>query len=201
MSKTTTAARSTNPGNSTLQGPNLRWPLLALLAVLCVVTLTRLELFAVYENERDALRLLARLSSQLDQSNGWHGEAPLQSALGSLQDLPRGTQDAEWLEGGRLLRWHGYLFALSPSAAGTAQLCAWPWKHGQTGVAAYASAPGLGLVGHANPAAAPGVWAKGNAADSDQTPVGPWSGLEHRPSLDLGAPPGGWQRVPAEGWR
>jgi hypothetical protein len=209
MSKENSATRSRSEGVSAgpQTAPSLRWPLLALLAVLTVVTLTRLDLFAVYENERDALRLLERLSAQLDETGSWQSSPALQSALGNPSDLPRGTQDAEWLEDGQLLRWHGYLFALATGSDGAVHLIAWPWKHGRTGVAAYASAPGLGLVGHSNRSTGGGVFARETSAAGaapsapNASAKGPWSGLQNRPRLDPRAPPGGWQRVPLDAMR
>jgi hypothetical protein len=174
------------------RSPELRWPIAAVIAVLAVVTLTRLELFAVYENERDALRLLMQIAERLEGSPAAGTERSLAAVLQpdpkglSPADLLRAAGDADWLEAGRVLRWHGYLFELEAAAGapssgrGPARILAWPWQHGHTGVAAYAFDPAMGLLGHPN-----------RSPDS-----GPWSGLERRPDLAVGR---GWKRLPAAG--
>lgn len=171
-------------------GAGSLWPIAAVIAVLAVVTLTRLELFAVYENERDALRLLAQIGQRLERVPGAEQGASLAAVLQPDPKAPasaallRAAGDAAWLDAGRVLRWHGYLFELEVeargAAPGAARIKAWPWQHGRTGVAAYAFDTRLGLLGHPNRAGEPG----------------PWSGLDLRPELAAGR---GWMRLPKSG--
>lgn len=173
-------------------GAGSLWPIAAVIAVLAAVTLTRLELFAVYENERDALRLLAQIGQRLERLPNAEQGASLAAVLQPDPEAPasaallRAAGDAAWLDAGRVLRWHGYLFELeveardAAAAPGAARIKAWPWQHGRTGVAAYAFDPRLGLLGHPNRAGEPG----------------PWSGLDLRPELAAGR---GWMRLPKSG--
>jgi len=64
------------------------------------------------------------------------------------------TDDMEWLDGGRVLRRHGYLFELS-SAGAAPVLRAWPWAYGKSGRSAFVAEPGGEVRRHAN---AEGGW-------------------------------------------
>jgi hypothetical protein len=126
--------------------------------VVVLVSLPRLRGFALRENEQDAARLIARLGEQA-QRRPLDDLAALLASRGALR---RDLEDAELVADGRLLRRHGYLFALDRGLLGAAQLRAWPWKHGQTGSAAFLWSAERGLWIHSNragrfsgPAAAP----------------------------------------------
>ena len=144
----------------------------AVAAVLGAVSLARLHVFAVHQNERDALFLLERLASNLEQ--------PLQgtSLRACLVDAGDGLDrlgDLEWLDSGHLLARHGYLFDLEVDATEeepTWHLRAWPQRHGRTGLAAFSLGSDSGLRGHPN---RPRLW----------------SGLGEEP--DLASP--GWLRM------
>jgi hypothetical protein len=128
--------------------------------VVVLVSLPRLRGFALRENEQDAARLIARLGEQAQRGP----QDDLAALLASRGALRRDLEDAELVEDGRLLRRHGYLFALDRGPLGAAYLRAWPWKHGQTGFAAFLWSAERGLWIHANragrysgPAAAPSL--------------------------------------------
>jgi|GEM_PF-5841572 len=157
----------------------------AVAAVLATLTLTRLQLFAVYENERDAVDLVERLGRGLDlRSMGSEvggstvTTATLAPAAATLRDAVLAAEvrvgnpaDAVWLDDGRLLRRRGYLFDLATDEDGRACVRAWPWRAGATGAAVYAWVPGEGLLGHTN----------GVVDAKDPAPL--WTGLGAPPEL------------------
>ncbi|HEX6882575.1 MAG TPA: hypothetical protein VF530_04285 [Planctomycetota bacterium] len=121
--------------------------LLAVVAVLVVVSVPRLRGLALQENLADAratAQVLARALVERDASASVALDELLRSApLDSLSD-------AELLADGRLLRRHGYLFELtrlfapadatwggSEAERGLPAVRAWPWAHGRTGTKAY----------------------------------------------------------------
>jgi hypothetical protein len=164
----------------------------AVLAVLVAVSLPRLHGLARRENQVDARATVELFARSLG------GLAPEEHALpfeelARRARLTRTLRDAEWLEGGRVLRLHGYLFELCPAAVAPAPLAsklelaeqparhvaglslrAWPWSPG-TGRAVFVANADGGLLTHPNEA-------------------GSWQGMEHRPALD-GDALGGWQRL------
>lgn len=153
--------------------------LIAVAAVLSTLTLTRLQLFAVYENERDAVALLERLGRKLDlhELSTRPTAVDLRDAVTEAGLRVGNPADAVWLDEGRLLRRRGYLFDLGVDDAGRACVRAWPWRAGATGVAVYAYSATAGLLGHAN------GWSDANGlvrADA-QRPM--WSGPEARPAV------------------
>lgn len=80
--------------------------------------------------------------------------------------------DLEWLPDCGLLRRHGYLFRARRGPLGV-WIEAWPWDHGQTGLAAFRQGPQAPLEVHPNRAA--------NDAQ-ESAGAGPWSGLLEQPS-------------------
>jgi len=165
--------------------------LAAVLAVFLVVSLPRLQGLARLENESDACataELFVRTLAALDETApGAHFRT-----LAERADLGRALTDGEWLEEGRLLRRHGYLFELCPppaalQAAGlslalTAALPAraprfavrtWPWS-ADTGRSVFVASECGAVLAHAND-------------------DGRWRGLERRPEArELS----GWRRLP-----
>jgi hypothetical protein len=140
--------------------------------VVLLVSLPRLEAFALRENEEDALALVARLGPLADASRGQNvrelveGDAPLRRQL----------DDVEFLDGGRLLRRHGYLFealAAEPARAAGTNVRAWPWKYRKTGFAAFA-------------------WSRRSVV-ADANSKGDWSGPESPPVVD----PLAWIAMPS----
>ena len=125
----------------------------AIAAVVLVVSLPRLRDFALRENEADALRLTGRLADVVRAAEPGVRRADLRELIGLAPALSRQLDDAEFLDDGRCLRRHGYLFAAvaeDAAAAGDLWIAAWPWKHGRTGRVAFAWTAELGLVGHPN---------------------------------------------------
>jgi hypothetical protein len=120
-----------------------------------VLSSTRMHLYAVHANERDAVRLLERLGQDLGRLPAADPTAsPTAAPPLALSDLASSEvlreQDLEWLDDGRLLRRHGYLFALTQTPDQPPAVEAWPWRYAQTGRAAYRWVPGQGLLGHPN---------------------------------------------------
>ncbi len=125
----------------------------AVAAVLLFVSLSRLHIFAVHENERDAVRLLRSLgpraveaaAATLPASSPPNAQSILADAVASER-----LNDVGWIEQGRALRRHGYLFGMQRAEDGAWCLMAWPWNQGRTGKAAFVFHPTLGLRGHPN---------------------------------------------------
>jgi hypothetical protein len=141
--------------------------LLAVVAVLFVVSVPRLRELAVQENEADARGTAQLLASVLRSMETGLPRKPLLQQLLQQPEL-RALADAEVLAGGTLLRRHGYLFevttlppsvtlACSPSSilcgeadalAGQLAIRAWPWEHGVTGVASFVAMRKGGELAH-----------------------------------------------------
>lgn len=121
----------------------------AVIAVLVLVSLPRLQAFALEENEADAAALTRVLGRALEELAGSAGAEPSLADLAGAAGLDAPRDDVEWIDGGRILRRHGYLFELS-GAAGGAALRAWPWAYGETGRAAFAFRPAEGVLRHGN---------------------------------------------------
>jgi len=129
--------------------------LAAIVAVLVVISVPRLQDLAKHENEADA-RVTAQILARALNSLPAAGE-PSMRALVRRPELSGGLSDAELLQRGALLRRHGYLFEvtrlaprLSLPAAPLSLLSgekgvlgsvlairAWPWAHGSSGEAAF----------------------------------------------------------------
>lgn len=174
--------------------------LIAIGAVLASVSLSRLHVFAVHQNERDALFLLERLAEQmpLEQTNGALmadpskvPEVDVSRAGLDLRSLLRtGTESVErlgdlrWLQSGKILHRHGYLFDLvgtpgaEDSTLATFCLRAWPKRHGRTGIATFGWCSKRGLIGHPNRSAR-------------------WDGLSHGPTGDVARSTQDWPVLPA----
>jgi hypothetical protein len=147
----------------------------AVVAVLVLVSLPRLHAFAVEENQTDASALTRHLVSALEQAADPH--TPLVELVAGL-GMAANTDDLEWLEGGRILRRHGYLFELDrPRAGGAPTLRAWPWAYGETGRVAFLGRAGEPVRRHAN---AGGGWSGPTAPPGDDATG--WDVLE-RPEL------------------
>jgi len=145
---------------------------LAVIGVLILVSLPRLQAFALAENEADAAALTRVLGLELERA-AEPGTGPTLPQLAGQAGLDV-HDDVEWLDGGRILRRHGYLFELALRPGGAA-LRAWPWAYGDTGRAAFAFRPASGVLRHGNP-------------------EGAWTGPESAPPLDGG----GWTPAAVE---
>ncbi len=124
--------------------------LVAVGVVVLVVSLPRLREFALRENEQDARLVVERLATLL-ASEVQAGERALnvEALVLKAPGYPRQFEDAEFLEGGTLMRRHGYLFEVG-GAGDPLPVRAWPWQHRRTGFSAYAWTRERELVGHAN---------------------------------------------------
>jgi len=125
--------------------------LLAVATVVLLVSLPRLRDFALRENQGDARGLVARLGRLLDDEVHAAEVGNVQDAIAGDPALARQLEDVEYLEHGRLLRRHGYLFEVLPGAAPQrVTVRAWPWEHGRTGLASFVWIAHRGLAGHPN---------------------------------------------------
>ena len=152
--------------------------LVAVVAVLVVVSVPRLRGLALLENEADARSTAQLLVAALRDAHG--SAAP--ACLGELLD-EKGlvVPDAELLGRGALLRRHGYLFELTRTPLELSFACAplfvsgrspelglvnavraWPWKHGATGCAAFLATESGALFVHGNVGA---LWDGPSAAE------------------------------------
>ena len=167
--------------------------LTAVLAVLVAVSLPRLHGLARRENQVDA-RATAELFARALAGLAPEARTLPFEELARQARLTRTLRDAEWLEDGRVLRLHGYLFELCPAPAaltpveGKLELAqgpqpisdslavrAWPWST-STGLTAFVVAEDGPVLAHANE-------------------DGLWQGLGHRPEVTRSALEG-WQRLP-----
>lgn len=130
--------------------------LVAVVAVVVIISVPRLADFARRENERDVVRLLRSVQPMLAEAQSSE-PMPLgmQALVAHAPRFRRLFDDATYLEEGTLLKRHGYLFELvqydeteaHPQRLGVR---AWPWKHGQTGFAAFWVVSDGPVWGHLN---------------------------------------------------
>lgn len=189
MQGTASAARPALQGMS----PAGLVALVAVLAVLVVVSLPRLHGMAVAENQGDARATTELIARALVELAPEEQGASLEELAGRTR-LARSLRDAEWLEGGRVLRLHGYLFELCPLApepppfdeklalstadtgAQRRAVRAWPWSP-STGRTVFLADGQGGMWSHAN--------------DS-----GAWHGLAARPDPHQVEQGRGWRVLP-----
>jgi hypothetical protein len=138
--------------------------------VVLLVSLPRLRDLALRENESDALWLTRRLAELAAASE----PGPVQQLVEGAPDLRRQLDDVAFLEGGRLLRRHGYAFEVleqgqEPGAAPAVR--AWPWHAGRTGGTAFVWTASAGLLGNAN---REGRWSGERPPPADAGPAGGW---------------------------
>jgi hypothetical protein len=142
--------------------------LVAVGVVVLVVSLPRLREFALRENEQDARLVVERLAALLENEvQAGERATNVEALVLKSPGYPRQFEDAEFLEGGTLMRRHGYLFEIG-GAADTVPVRAWPWQHRRTGFSAYAWTSERRLVGNAN--------ADGSFSGPGGAPSGPASG-------------------------
>lgn len=143
--------------------------LLAVVGVLVVVSLPRLRGLAVRENEVDAKSTARLLAGALRDMGSSPARKPGMREILRRPEL-LGLADAELLDGGTVMRRHGYLFeitCLPPTVTATcapaallggepAALCgllairAWPWDRGATGRFAFLATQKGGTLAHLN---------------------------------------------------
>jgi len=125
----------------------------AVALVVLLVSLPRLQDLAVRENEGDARWLTERLAELTREAPG--GVRDIHGLLADQPTLTRLLDDSEYLEGGRLLRRHGYLFEVVAAPEGSldcaaAAVRAWPWRYQRTGREVYLWRCGEPLRAHPN---------------------------------------------------
>lgn len=153
--------------------------------VVLLVSLPRLRDLALRENEADAAWLVTRLADACGQSEAHE----VQALIRGVPALDRQVDDAEFLEGGRLLRRHGYLFEVvqleplelevgagstgsDPVAAHAPRaIRAWPWQAGRTGRMALVWTAASGVVGDPNPG---GRWSGQAPPDPESAVAEAW---------------------------
>lgn len=146
--------------------------ILAVVAVVFVVTFSNLRGMALRENESHAEALLRAFGELLTPEVLADAPRDLQAWSAAQQGFDHELTDAHWVgDDGALLLRHGYLFEWRPSATGPL-LVAWPTEHGLSGRRAFLWSPDGGVVTLPNEARA-------------------WSGMERRPGPDLTPEPAG----------
>lgn len=141
-----------------------------------LVSLPRLSVFAMQENETDALALVRTLAQVEPRSEG-EGARVIGDLDLDRSSLRRHLRSHELTADGAHLERYGYLFDLCIEE-GQRVLRAWPTRFGETGRRAFVASPAGLLSEHANGA---GVWS-GPASP----PEGPW------------AKESGWRPVPKD---
>jgi hypothetical protein len=149
-----------------------RLTLVAVLALVVVVTIPHLRSMAIRANERDARVMLTWLGEELAKLAPAEMPADLPALLKRVPRAARRIPDARVLPSG-LVAHHGYYLRLMLPPHGQPELCAWPCQLDRTGRAAYAWTSGSL---YENPNATPG-WSGeaqpppplGSAATNDWT--------------------------------
>lgn len=129
--------------------------LVAVVLVVGLVSLPKLRDFALQENEADAMRLMRRLETAVDRLPAEGRPTNVEELVAAMLPPERSLQDAEFLDGGRVLRRRGYLFQWTPSDRGPGSLRAWPWQWRHTGLGAFYIEPGHRALAHGNDG---GLW-------------------------------------------
>lgn len=123
--------------------------LFAVIVVVCLVSLPRLEDYVRRTNGSDA-RLALVVLAGICFPDGAQPASAAEGGLGSLwlgdEGLRHRLEDARLVEGTQDLLFHGYFYRLEQDAEGRAQLIAWPRKVGRTGTATFLWRPGVGVV-------------------------------------------------------
>lgn len=91
--------------------------LISVVSVLVLVSLSRLRGFTLHENALDARTTVRYLADEFALLEQQHPDPQVGRLLENSRELRHALSDTEILEGGRLLRRHGYLFALVPRRA------------------------------------------------------------------------------------
>ncbi len=130
--------------------------LVAIASVLLFVSLPRLKGLALQENEADARATLELFRAPLlALANDTAGAPPPIRSLSRAPAIQHSLSDTDFLEEGRVLRRHGYLFRVveirDPELAEThLGILAWPWELGNTGAAAFLLASDGRVLHHPN---------------------------------------------------
>ncbi len=121
----------------------------AVILVVCLVSLPRLEAYVRNSNEADA-RLALKLLAEACFDPSQPSPGDLATVTGTSRRLRHRLRDARLLEGRPTLLYHGYLFEFASGPAGESWIVAWPRRAGSTGAGIYAWRPGAGLMGAPN---------------------------------------------------
>ena len=146
--------------------------LAAILAVLVFVSLPRLRSLAQQENEADAhgtLELFRGALPVLAAERPTTALPPSIEELAESDTIAHGLSDGEFLDHGRVLRRHGYLFRVVDGG-----VLAWPWKHAATGRSAFLLTPAGQILQHAN---VPRLWDGPDVATTQVVDVAGWAPL------------------------
>ncbi len=157
--------------------------LIAIASVLLFVSLPRLKGLALQENEADARATLELFRAPLLALAHDAGSEP--PPIGSLSRSPailRSLSDTDFLEEGRVLRRHGYLFSIveirAPALAEPRfGILAWPWEQGNTGTAAFLLVSDGRVFHHPNQ---PARWSGPLALRRFSLSLTDWRGLPRR---------------------
>jgi hypothetical protein len=117
--------------------------------VVVLVSLPRLRRFALRENEIDAIRAVRTLAEEALANAETGAPGNLAALFAATTGRRARLEDVEALPDGRLRR-HGYVFDWIEGEEGGSAIVAWPWEHGRTGLAVFASEPGGPLLGLSN---------------------------------------------------
>lgn len=119
----------------------------AILGLVLVVSLPRIEAYARTTNERDARLVTALLGERLLQEGRGELSADLPALVADDEYLEHRLRDARRLPETEILLFHGYYYRLDRP---TGTLYAWPRLAGGTGRPAFAFRAGAGLFVHPN---------------------------------------------------
>ena len=141
----------------------LRWStgiIAAIILLVCMVSLPRLQSYVQANNEEDAARSLRVLGRA-----GSPGDAPdLATWIAGNRSLRHRFLDARILEESGLLMQHGYLFSMYRSEGNATRFVAWPRSTPRTGQAAFALGESGVVQRHANTG---GRWSGPGAGPED----------------------------------
>ena len=142
--------------------------ILAVFAVVIVITISSLRGIAIQENESHVQTLLRALGSSW--SSEVHAAPPqtLRELTETDGSLTKELNDSRWT-GERLFR-HGYLVQMVMQPSGLPTFVAWPSKHGRTGTRSF-------------------VWQPDGGLQAAEHQGQPWSGLENPPELETPSNP------------
>lgn len=130
--------------------------LIAVVAVVVIVSLPRLTAFARRENEADAQRLVRRMAELFDDDAT--AAAPPGSTLELFERMPRAArrqfEDQTVLDNGRLVLRHGYYFefvhvpAFAGDTHGVMAVRAWPERLSKSGAPVFFAFSGSTVLRH-----------------------------------------------------
>ncbi|MCP3915805.1 MAG: hypothetical protein GY711_09635 [bacterium] len=119
--------------------PNTLIMLFAVVLVVCIVSLPRLDAYALASNQRDARSTLGLFIERLLAAGATDPAPPgLVAAIDKSEWLRHRLRDARPTDQPGVVLHHGYYFALARSTRGVPTVYAWPRNQGRTGYEVYA---------------------------------------------------------------